>query len=76
MYGPSNELCWIRYPVNIFREPLSIFTGKFIFVSLSVDRIISIFSLEMFSFSAACFIVSFAFSSVIYVYRFFVFNCS
>jgi len=66
LYGPSRELCWILYPVNIFVESSSILTGKLTFVSRSVFRIMFNFSCERFNFSAAFFIIVFAFSNSIY----------
>jgi len=51
--------------VNIFRVQSSIFTGKLTLVSLSAVRRMSVISLDRFSFSAAFFIIVFAFSSVI-----------
>ena len=52
--------------MNNFSEPSSIFTGNVTLVSLSIDRMMSVFSLERFSFSVAFFIVDFAFSSVMF----------
>jgi len=72
LYGPSNELCCILYPVNILVFPLSILTGKFVLVSRSALRIMFNFSSERFSFSAAFLIIVFAFSNsidvIIYCY--------
>ena len=59
--------------MKIFIESSSIFTGKVTLVFLSMARMMSVFSLDRFSFSAAWLIVIFAFSSVMLCQRYFCF---
>lgn len=59
--------------MKIFIESSSIFTGKVTLVFLSMARMMSVFSLDRFSFSAAWVIVALAFLSVIFNWGIFCF---